>query len=103
MANLQCSCLLTLITFILLSFGHYAAARTEAFREIHNIMIKPRHDRSLGTVLIPRNWDVDSVAAIESPSPLAVVKRILLGRQGSTCDPGYSLCRGLRSRLKLQT
>ena len=73
---------------------NHVAPRSEAFMEIHNVMIKPRHDYDARSVLIPREWDSDSLSPAESQSPFAAVKRTLLGRQSLTCDPGYALCEG---------
>ena len=45
---------------------------------------------------IPRMWDESSppVSDTSSESPLAAIKRTLLGARQSSCDPGYALCDG---------
>ena len=99
MGFLQRLSLLLLSTSILICLAAEDPARLErdaawskAYLEIRNVMLQPRGAQPGVPGLIPRTWDESSRAQSESESPLAKVKRALLGRQSFTCDPGYSLC-----------
>ena len=66
----------------------------EAFLEIDNGILRAREYPHPRSVSIPRRWDEFSVPAREgsSESPLAAIKRTLLGTRQSSCDSGYALC-----------
>ena len=77
--------------------AQHAAAESEAFVEIHNVMLGAQIHPNVRKAAIPRIWDQASAPAryASSESPLAAIKRTLLGaRQSLTCDPGYGLCQG---------
>ena len=90
MGNLQHLYVLIFYTCIICCSATKAfQRRSQAFQEIHDVMVQPRDGVNFPQALIPRTWDS------ESESPQAKVKRSLLGiRQSLTCDPGYSLCQG---------
>ena len=84
--------------------AQHAGAESEAFVEIHNVMLRAQIHPSVRNASSPRIWDQASSPAryASSESPLAAIKRTLLGaRQSLTCDPGYGLCHS--ESLYLQT
>jgi hypothetical protein len=68
--------------------------QTPAFVEFHNVIVNPRRDLNIGTVVHPRlNVPAPPVQKrLSSPeSSAAAVKRTLLGARQS-CDAGYGYC-----------
>ena len=81
---------------IVLPRAQHAAAESEAFFEIHNVMLRAQNRPSARDAPIPRRYG-EAVAPIRdtsSESPLAAIKRTLLGTRQRSCDLGYGLCRG---------
>lgn len=74
--------------------AQHAAAGSEAFVEIQDVMLGARNIPRARNAAIARRWDETSVPSRDasSESPLALVKRMLLGKRQLTCDPGYGLC-----------
>ena len=71
-----------------------AAAGSEAFWEIHNVMLRAQTYPGARNAQIARPRNEASVPAggAISESPFAAIKRTLLGTRGFYCDPGYGLC-----------
>ena len=108
MEGVRFFCLVTICSFISLGAPTPDSARVQqetvrstAFLEIHNAMLKAQEVRIIEAAFILRSQGIDSILQTESVSPLAAVKRKLLGRQSLTCDPGYALCPS-ESRMIMQ-
>ena len=72
--------------------AYHADPEPEALVEIRNVMLKSRSLTGPRNAPIARRWHGSSQPQEESNSPLAAVKRTLLGMRQLTCDPGYGLC-----------
>ena len=76
--------------------AQHTAAQSEALLQIHNGILRARSYSHARNAPIPRKWDESSipVSGASSESPLAAIKRELLGTRQASCDPGYALCDG---------